>query len=95
MVDNKTGAYWDAYTVSKSAVSAMANLLAKEYEGSNLQVNCINPGKTKTGLHLRAYPAADENEGLAGPEVHADTFLYLMSDELKENGECFQVNSTT
>lgn len=92
MVDNKTGAYWDAYMVSKKAVSAMASLLAKEYEGSKLHVNCIDPGKTKTGLHLRAFPAADENETLKGPEVCADMFLYLMSDSLSENGECFQPN---
>lgn len=90
MLDKKTGAYWDAYTVSKAAVSAMASLLAKEYEGSNLHINCVNPGKTKTGLHLRAYPAADENETLAEPEIHKDLFLYLSSDSLIENGECFQ-----
>lgn len=90
MVDNKNGAYWDAYTVSKSAVESMANLLAKESDGSNLHINCFNPGKTKTALHLRAYPAADENETLVGPEVHSDIFLYLMSNDLVENGVCFR-----
>ena len=90
MTDDKTGAYWDAYGVSKQGLAAMATLLANEYEGSHLHVNCVNPGKTKTGLHLRAFPAADVNETLAGPEVHVDTFLYLMSNALLENGKCFQ-----
>lgn len=89
MVDDKTGAYWDAYSVSKQAVGTMASLIAKEYRGSHLHINSINPGKTKTGLHLRAFPAADENETLKGPEAHSDMFLYLMSDDLVENGECF------
>ena len=90
MVDDKSGAYWDAYMVSKQALTTMAGLLAREYEGTDLHINCINPGKTKTGLHLRAFPAADENETLSGPEIHQQIFLYLMSDLLKENGECFQ-----
>jgi NAD(P)-dependent dehydrogenase (short-subunit alcohol dehydrogenase family) len=67
----------------------MAQLLAQEYAGSNLRVNCFNPGKTRTGLQLRAYPAADENERLPSPQDHIDTFLYLMSDTSNENGEIF------
>jgi NAD(P)-dependent dehydrogenase (short-subunit alcohol dehydrogenase family) len=89
MIDDKTGAYWDAYQVSKQGLAAMAQLLAQEYAGSNLRVNCFNPGKTRTGLQLRAYPAADENERLPSPQDHIDTFLYLMSDTSNENGEIF------
>lgn len=91
MIDDKTGAYWDAYQVSKQGLAAMAELLAQEYAGSNLRVNCFNPGKTRTGLQLRAYPAADENERLPSPQDHIDTFLYLMSDASTENGEIFTV----
>ncbi len=89
MIDDKTGAYWDAYQVSKQGLAAMAELLAQEYAGSNLRVNCFNPGKTRTSLQLRAYPAADENERLPSPQDHIDTFLYLMSDSSNENGEIF------
>jgi NAD(P)-dependent dehydrogenase (short-subunit alcohol dehydrogenase family) len=67
----------------------LGQLLAQEYAGSNLRVNCFNPGKTRTGLQLRAYPAADENERLPSPQDHIDTFLYLMSDTSNENGEIF------
>lgn len=89
MIDDKTGAYWDAYQVSKQGLKEMAGLLAREYEGSNLRVNCVNPGKTRTGLQVRAYPAADDNDRLPTPEDHIDTFLYLVSDQLIENGEVF------
>ena len=89
MIDDKPGAYWDAYQVSKQGLTAMADILAREYEGSNLHVNCFNPGRTRTGLHIRAFPAADDNDRLPLPEQHIDTFLYLMSEESRENGVIF------
>lgn len=92
MIDAKPGAYWDAYSVSKQALAAMAQLLAAEYEGSSIRVNCVNPGKTRTALQIRAFPAAADNDSLPIPEDHVDTFLYLMSDELQENGESFSAD---
>ena len=89
MTDDKRGAYWDAYGVSKQALAAMAQILAAEYEDSNIHINCINPGKTKTRLHISAYPAADENESLPSPQDHSRMFLYLMSEEMTANGECY------
>jgi len=89
MIDDKPGAYWDAYQVSKQGLAAMAGLMAREYEGSNLHVNCFNPGKTRTSLQIRAYPAADNNDQLPLPEEHVDTFLYLMSAAANENGQTF------
>jgi NAD(P)-dependent dehydrogenase (short-subunit alcohol dehydrogenase family) len=80
MTDDKPGAYWDAYQVSKQGLAAMAGLLAREYAGSGLRINCFNPGKTHTALQVRAYPAADENDHLPSPNVHVDSFLYLMRD---------------
>jgi NAD(P)-dependent dehydrogenase (short-subunit alcohol dehydrogenase family) len=90
MTDDKPGAYWDAYQVSKRALAAMAGLLANEYADSNLRVNCVNPGKTRTTLQLRAFPAADENDRLPLPEDHSELFLYLMSDAAEENGVEFR-----
>ena len=90
MADDKTGAYWDAYQVSKQGLAAMARLLAREYDGSSLRINCYQPGKTRTALQLRAFPAADENDQLPLPADHTDAFLYLMSDECQDNGETFK-----
>jgi NAD(P)-dependent dehydrogenase (short-subunit alcohol dehydrogenase family) len=90
MTDNKNTAYWDAYTVSKQAVCALARLLAAEFDGSPLHVNCVNPGKTRTSFQVSAFPGAKDNDSLPGPEDHMNTFLYLMSDELEENGTCFR-----
>ncbi len=88
ITDDKKTAYWDAYSVSKQGVVAMAQLLAAEFEGSSLHVNWVNPGKTRTALQLSAFPAAD-NDLLPVPADHVNLFLYLMSDELEENGDSF------
>ena len=93
LIDDKKTAYWDAYSVSKQGVATLAQLLAAEFEGSPLHVNCVNPGKTKTALQVRAFPAADINELLPVPEDHVNMFLYLMSNELKENGVNFSANN--
>lgn len=89
MTDDKVGAYWDAYSVSKQGLAALALNIAAEYAGSNIYVNCFNPGKTKTSFQIRAFPAADGNEKLPLPEHHTKTFLYLVSDVLKETGKCY------
>ncbi len=89
MTDDKFGAYWDAYAVSKGAVNSMMSILATEYDGSSLFVNAINPGKSRTALHIRAFPASSKNDDLPKPEHHSDLFLYLMSDELDQTGFCF------
>ena len=89
MVDDKPGTYWDAYQVSKQGLMSMAGLLAREYEDSNLFVNCFNPGKTRTAIQIRAFPAADDNDQLPQPQDHVDTFLYLMSSAASENGQVF------
>jgi len=89
MVDDKPGAYWDAYQVSKQGLQAMAGLVAREYAGGSLRVNCYNPGKARTALQLRAYPAADDNDSLPLPDEHANAFLYLLSDACDANDEVF------
>ncbi len=88
-VDDKVGAFWDAYQVSKRGLAAMAQLLAAEYEGSRLRVNCFDPGKTLTSLQLRAFPAADDNDSLPRPQDHLATLLYLLGDDADEHGCVF------
>jgi len=90
MTDDKSGAYWDAYQVSKRGLAAMAELLANEYDGGSLRVNCVNPGKTRTALQMRAFPAATDNDTLPTAEERIAVFIYLMSDASRENGALFE-----
>ncbi len=90
MTDDKFGAYWDAYAISKSAINGLLLTLSAEYEGSQLYVNAINPGPSRTRLHISAFPASTKNDSLPRPEQHIDLFNYLMSDELDKNGYYFR-----
>lgn len=87
-IDSKNGAYWDAYGVSKSALLGLTEQLSIEYEDSNLKVNAVNPGQSKTHLHMSAYPAG-KFDHLYDVEDHIDDYTYLMSKCLSENGVLF------
>lgn len=90
MIDDKLGAYWDAYAVSKQGLNGLMQILAAEYEGGTLFVNAVNPGPSKTALHIRAFPAANDNDSLPEPSRHQNLFIYLMSDQLDKTGYCFK-----
>lgn len=92
-VDNKNSAYWDAYGVSKSALLGLTEQLAAEYDDTPLKVNAINPGQSKTHLHVSAYPAGDYDH-LYEPEEHIADYAYLLSDQLVENGVLFDKTKT-
>lgn len=57
-VGRKGRAYWGAYAVSKFATEGLMQVLADELtETSNIRVNSINPGATRTEMRRAAYPA--------------------------------------
>ncbi len=79
--------HWGAYAISKFAVEGMMQTWACEVGKTNIRVNCINPGATRTSMRASAYPGEDRDK-LATPEDLMPTYLYLMSDDSKEvNGQ--------
>lgn len=80
-VGRKGRAYWGAYGVSKFATEGLMETLADELANtSNIRVNCINPGATRTRMRALAYPA--ENPALLKtPDDIMPAYLYLMSDQ--------------
>ena len=86
-VGNQGRAYWGAYSISKFATEGMMQVIADEYENSNLRVNAINPGATKTNMRACAFPA-EEKDTLATPADIMPLYVYLMSDDsLSVNGQ--------
>lgn len=87
-VGRKGKAFWGAYAVSKFATEGMMEVLAQELEGtSNICVNAINPGGTRTAMRAYAYPAEDP-ETLPTPEDIMPVYLYLMGPDSKTvNGQ--------
>jgi len=80
-------AFWGAYAVSKFAVEGFTQVLADELENTNIRVNAINPGATRTKMRATAYPAEDASR-LASPDELTNLYLYLMGkDSLSVHGQ--------
>lgn len=86
-VGRKGRAYWGAYSISKFATEGLMEILAHECEDTQIRVNSINPGATRTAMRASAYPAEDPLK-LKTPEEIMPAYLYLMSDNSKAiNGQ--------
>jgi len=86
-VGSQGRAYWGAYSISKFATVGMMQVIADEYENSNLRTNAINPGATNTNMRASAYPAEDKDK-LAKTTDIMPLYVYLMSDDsLEINGQ--------
>ncbi len=76
-------ANWGAYAASKFGLEAITQVLAQELQDTNVRVNSVNPGGTRTDMRAGAYP--DENPlTLPTPEDISPVFVYLASDESKD-----------
>jgi NAD(P)-dependent dehydrogenase (short-subunit alcohol dehydrogenase family) len=85
----KGRAYWGPYAISKFATQGMMQILADEYENSNIQFNCINPGATKTAMRAKAFPAENADH-LKTPKEIMSLYLYLMdNDSSTQSGQTF------
>lgn len=79
----RTGkAFWGAYAVSKFATEGLSQVLADEHRQGKLRANCVNPGPTRTGMRLAAYPAEDRGK-LKGPEDVLAPYIYLLGPDSK------------
>lgn len=76
-------AYWGAYAASKAANENMMQTWADELDSNtNIRVNSINPGATRTSMRARAYPGEDPNT-LPNPDEILATYLYLLGPDSK------------
>jgi len=83
-VDDKTGAYWGAYGVSKIALMQLANMTYDETEKqvgddgtAAIAVNAIDPGAMRTPLRRKAFPGELETESPT-PDTRLGPFLSLI-----------------
>jgi len=80
----KGRAYTGAYTASKFAVEGLTQILADELGSTtNIRVNCINPGATRTAMRQEFCPAEDPAT-VCHPEAIMGLYCYLMGDDSKE-----------
>jgi len=82
-VGRKGRAYWGAYSASKFAVEGLMQVLADELrQTSNVRVNSIDPGATRTNMRKEAYPAEDPKT-LTTPDERMGLYLFLMGADSK------------
>ena len=70
-------AYWGAYAVSKFGIEGLTQVLASELETTNIRVNAINPGGTRTDMRRQAYPSEDLQK-LPEPAAVMGPYLALL-----------------
>jgi NAD(P)-dependent dehydrogenase (short-subunit alcohol dehydrogenase family) len=77
----KGRAYWGAYSISKAAIENLTQVLADELATtSNISVNSINPGATRTQMRASAFPAEDPQK-VKLAESLVPLYLYLMDSK--------------
>ena len=80
-VGREAKAYWGAYAVSKFGLEGLMQVLAAETsESSNIRVNSIDPGPTRTNLRAHAYPGEDPST-VKAPEALIPLYLWLMGPD--------------
>jgi len=76
-------AYWGSYAAAKAGLSALARILADEWEQrDNLRVNAVVPGPIRSPLRTQTHPAEDMS-ALPPPEALAPLYLYLANGQSK------------
>lgn len=77
-VGRKARAFWGAYSVSKCAIEGLSEILAQEMENvSNIRVNTLSPGATRTAMRLQAYPS-ENPDTVTPPEAIVGAYLALL-----------------
>ncbi len=93
-VGRKAKAYWGGYAISKFGLEGLMQVLAEETRGSsNIRVNSLDPGPTRTRLRAGAYPGEDPNT-VKPPEALMPLYLWLMGPEsIGTHGEAITAES--
>jgi NAD(P)-dependent dehydrogenase (short-subunit alcohol dehydrogenase family) len=82
-------AYWGAYAATKAGLDALIKCYADEVENTDVRVNLLNPGATRTNMRAEAFPGEDPY-GLKTPESIADLFVELAEVGCIRHGEIIQ-----
>jgi NAD(P)-dependent dehydrogenase (short-subunit alcohol dehydrogenase family) len=78
--------YWGAYAVTKAALEMMVTCWAAETEETNMKINLLDPGATRTSMRAEAFPGEDP-ASVKTPEEIAGYFVDLATPDCRHHGE--------
>jgi NAD(P)-dependent dehydrogenase (short-subunit alcohol dehydrogenase family) len=81
-------AYWGPYAISKAALDALARTYAAETVTTNVRVNLLNPGPTRTRMRATAMPGEDPMSLKTADDV-ADKIVDLCLPTFRETGKVY------
>lgn len=82
-------ANWSAYAASKFATEGLMQCIADELKDTNIRVNSINPGATRTAMRTSVYPDELVTKNPL-PEQILPVYFYLLGADSKGiNGQAF------
>ncbi|MEE9347047.1 MAG: SDR family NAD(P)-dependent oxidoreductase [Robiginitomaculum sp.] len=79
-------AYWSVYAASKAGMEALVQSYAREVESTNLRVNLVDPGRTRTAMRAKAMPGEDPDI-LPKPTELSPMFVELLSERCTRHNE--------
>lgn len=88
-VGHQARAYWGTYAVSKAGLEMTAGIYAEETKNTNVRVNMINPGGTRTAMRAEAIPG-ENPEDVKAPEAINHLFLELASPAYGKTGQLIE-----
>jgi NAD(P)-dependent dehydrogenase (short-subunit alcohol dehydrogenase family) len=83
-------AYWGPYAVSKAGLEALARTYADEVARSNVRVNIIDPGPTRTAMRTKAFPG-EEPSTVPPPESVAAVIADMVGPGETRNGQLIRL----
>ena len=88
-VGHQARAGWSSYAVSKAALEMTAGIYGEECKDTNVLVNCINPGGTRTQMRAAAMPKETPTD-VKAPEAINHLFLELASPAYAKTGQMIE-----
>jgi NAD(P)-dependent dehydrogenase (short-subunit alcohol dehydrogenase family) len=81
-------AYWGPYTISKSALEALARTYAAECTSTKVRINLFQPGPIRTRMRAQAMPGEDPMT-LEAPDKVAELVVSLCLPSVQENAKIY------
>ncbi|MEQ8196275.1 MAG: SDR family NAD(P)-dependent oxidoreductase [Rhodospirillales bacterium] len=91
-VGSEPRAYWSVYAISKAALEMMVKIYAAEVENTNVRVNIVNPGATRTAMRAAAMPGEDP-ETVKTPDSVTGLFVDLAAPDCTRHGELIKATN--